>query len=96
MQILCSVRRFLYVNSRAWPTGATIENPLYPPPIAQEIDVHVIDLTTMLEVGTWLKGHKAFTSNDECFFIFLDVSDKYVARFELLQRLADALLANCT
>lgn len=71
--------RYLYVNSRPWPKSYFIENPLYPPPIAQEIDIHVIDLLQMREVGTMHRAHKAYTSNDECFFIFLDVCEEYVA-----------------
>ncbi|KAH7980755.1 hypothetical protein HPB49_018975 [Dermacentor silvarum] len=71
--------RFLYINSRPWPKNYVIEQPLSPPPIAQEIDIHVIDLTTMEEVGNLLRSHRAYTPNDECFFIFLDVSEKYVA-----------------
>jgi F-box/WD-40 domain protein 5 len=57
-----------------------IKNPLDPPPIAQEIDIHVIDLVTLKEVGTMLRAHKAYTPNNECFFIFLDVCKEYVAR----------------
>ncbi|XP_025829261.1 F-box/WD repeat-containing protein 5 isoform X2 [Agrilus planipennis] len=71
--------RYLYVNSRPWPQGYTISNPLEPPPIAQEIDIHVIDLVTFKQVGIMLRSHKAYTPNNECFFIFLDVCDKYVA-----------------
>uniref|UniRef100_A0A0A9ZH48 F-box/WD repeat-containing protein 5 n=1 Tax=Lygus hesperus TaxID=30085 RepID=A0A0A9ZH48_LYGHE len=71
--------RYLYVNSRPWPSGYTITNPLEPPPIAQEIDIHVIDLLNFCENGKMLRSHKAFTPNSECFFIFLDVSDDYVA-----------------
>ena len=70
--------RFLYVNSRPWPTNCVITNPLDPPPISQEIDIHVIDLQTMNKVGTMLRAHKAFTPNTECFFIFLNVSDNFV------------------
>jgi len=72
--------RYLYVNSRPWPRGYVINNPLEPPPIAQEIDIHVIDLVTLKEVGTMLRAHKAYTPNNECFFIFLDVCNEYVAR----------------
>ncbi|KAK6195168.1 hypothetical protein SNE40_000647 [Patella caerulea] len=72
-------QRFLYVNCRPWPRNYRIEKPLEPPPLAQEIDIHVIDLERMIEVGTMLKSHKAYTANDECFFIFLDVSDEYVS-----------------
>lgn len=71
--------RFLYVNTRPWPRGYVIINPLEPPPIAQEIDIHVIDLVTLKQVGTMLRAHKAYTPNSECFFIFLDVCDEYVA-----------------
>ncbi|RXG67922.1 F-box/WD repeat-containing protein 5 [Armadillidium vulgare] len=71
--------RFLYVNSRPWPQNYTIENPLHPPVIAQEIDIHVIDLVDMKEVGSLLRSHRAYTPNAECFFIFLDVSQDYVA-----------------
>ena len=73
--------RYLYVNSRPWPKGYNVQDPLTPPPIAQEIDIHVIDLHTKQEVGTMLRAHKAYTPNDECFFIFLDVSEEYVARY---------------
>ncbi|XP_014283920.1 F-box/WD repeat-containing protein 5 [Halyomorpha halys] len=71
--------RFLYVNNRPWPTGYNITNPLDPPPIAQEIDIHVIDLENFKKVGKVLRSHKAFTPNNECFFIFLNVSEEYVA-----------------
>lgn len=69
------------MNSRSWPQGYKITNPLDPPPIAQEIDIHVIDLVTLKQVGKMLRAHKAYTPNNECFFIFLDVCDKYVARY---------------
>ncbi|CAG5108873.1 Similar to Fbxw5: F-box/WD repeat-containing protein 5 (Mus musculus) [Cotesia congregata] len=71
--------RYLYVNTRPWPRGYVITNPLNPPPIAQEIDIHVIDLVTLKQVGTMLRAHKAYTSNNDCYFIFLDVCDEYVA-----------------
>nr|CAH7740849.1 unnamed protein product [Callosobruchus chinensis] len=71
--------RYLYVNSRSWPENYVISNPLIPPPIAQETDIHVIDLVTLKQVGKMLRAHKAFTPNNECFFIFLDVSNEYIA-----------------
>ncbi|XP_076238441.1 F-box and WD repeat domain containing 5 isoform X2 [Calliopsis andreniformis] len=71
--------RYLYVNTRPWPRGYVITSPLQPPPIAQEIDIHVIDLVTLKQVGTMLRAHKAYTPNNECFFIFLDVCNEYVA-----------------
>jgi len=77
---VCILYRYLYINSRAWPKGYIISDPLYPPPIAEGISIHVLDLQTVSESGPVFHSHKAFTSNDECFFIFLDVSDPYVAR----------------
>ncbi|XP_013871469.1 F-box/WD repeat-containing protein 5 isoform X2 [Austrofundulus limnaeus] len=71
--------RYLYVNSRAWPAGCVISDPMSPPPIAEEIDMHVIDLKTLREERRSLRAHRAFTPNDECFFIFLDVSRDFVA-----------------
>ncbi|KAM9820462.1 F-box/WD repeat-containing protein 5 [Neosynchiropus ocellatus] len=71
--------RYLYVNSRAWPSGCVISDPMSPPPIAEEIDLHVIDLKSLREERRSLRAHRAFTPNDECFFIFLDVSRDFVA-----------------
>ncbi|XP_039317313.1 F-box/WD repeat-containing protein 5 isoform X2 [Saimiri boliviensis] len=71
--------RYLYVNSRAWPRGAVVADPMQPPPIAEEIDLLVFDLKTMREVRRALRAHRAYTPNDECFFIFLDVSRDFVA-----------------
>ncbi|VCW69694.1 unnamed protein product [Gulo gulo] len=71
--------RYLYVNSRAWPSGSVVADPMQPPPIAEEIDLLVFDLKTMREVKRALRAHRAYTPNDECFFIFLDVSRDFVA-----------------
>ncbi|TFK00780.1 F-box/WD repeat-containing protein 5 [Platysternon megacephalum] len=71
--------RYLYVNSRSWPRDCVISDPMQPPPIAEEIDLHVFDLKTMKEVKRALRSHRAYTPNDECFFIFLDVSRDFVA-----------------
>ncbi|XP_030888268.1 F-box/WD repeat-containing protein 5 isoform X2 [Leptonychotes weddellii] len=66
-------------NSRAWPSGSVVADPMQPPPIAEEIDLLVFDLKTMREVKRALRAHRAYTPNDECFFIFLDVSRDFVA-----------------
>lgn len=76
----CPSLRYLYVNSRAWPSGSVVADPMQPPPIAEEIDLLVFDLKTMREVKRALRAHRAYTPNDECFFIFLDVSRDFVAR----------------
>lgn len=49
--------------------------------IAQEIEIHVIDLSTFLEVGLVFRSHKAHTKEYNCAFLFLDVSKHYVARW---------------
>lgn len=76
----CPSPRYLYVNSRAWPSDSVVADPMQPPPIAEEIDLLVFDLKTMQEVKRALRAHRAYTPNDECFFIFLDVSRDFVAR----------------
>lgn len=79
-QAECPSPRYLYVNSRAWPSGSVVADPMQPPPIAEEIDLLVFDLKTMRKVKQGLRAHRAYTPNDECFFIFLDVSRDFVAR----------------
>ncbi|XP_014256657.1 F-box/WD repeat-containing protein 5 isoform X2 [Cimex lectularius] len=71
--------RYLYVNCRSWPKGYLITHALEPPPIAQEIDIHIIDLVELCEVSKILVSHKAHTPNNECPYIYLDVSEEYVA-----------------
>ncbi|XP_070614483.1 F-box/WD repeat-containing protein 5 [Erythrolamprus reginae] len=71
--------RYLYVNSRAWPEGCVVSDPLQPPPIAEEIELRVLDLKTMKEAKQALRAHRAFTPSEEFNFIFLDVSRDFVA-----------------
>ncbi|KAG9471360.1 hypothetical protein GDO78_015104 [Eleutherodactylus coqui] len=71
--------RYLYVNSRSWPKDCVISDPMCPPPIAEEIELRVFDLKTLREVKEPLRAHRAYTPNNECFFIFLDVSRDFVA-----------------
>ncbi|XP_007427124.1 F-box/WD repeat-containing protein 5 isoform X2 [Python bivittatus] len=71
--------RYLYVNSRAWPEDCIISDPLQPPPIAEEIELRVVDLKTMKEAKRALRAHRAYTPSEEFNFIFLDVSRDFVA-----------------
>lgn len=73
--------RYLYVNCRPWPKNYIISDPQESPPLAQEVEISTIDLTTFNFVGPVLRSHKAYTHSDECFFLNLDVSDDYVARW---------------
>lgn len=76
---LSSDHRSLYVNCRAWPENCKVGKTFFPPPVAQEIDIHVIDLATFTKVGRVLMGHKAYSSFTNP-FIFLDVCHEFVAR----------------
>ncbi|BFZ20638.1 hypothetical protein BsWGS_23677 [Bradybaena similaris] len=71
--------KYLYVNCRPWPKNYIISDPQESPPLAQEVEISTIDLTTFNFVGPVLRSHKAYTHSDECFFLNLDVSDDYVA-----------------
>nr|CAJ82740.1 F-box and WD-40 domain protein 5 [Xenopus tropicalis] len=71
--------RYLYVNSRPWPHDCVVADPMDPPPIAEEIELRLFDLRSLREAATPLRAHRAYTPNNECFFIFLDVSTDFVA-----------------
>lgn len=72
-------QRYLYVNCRAWPEDYHIADPYEPPLISNDIDMHVIDLWQMRDLGVVHRGHKAYTINHECFYTHLDVAEDYVA-----------------
>ncbi|CAG0918516.1 unnamed protein product [Notodromas monacha] len=72
--------RYLYVNVRPWPFGAIVDDPGEPPPIAEQIEVRIIDLKTLEVLGPVLASHKAYSSSDRCCYVFLDACDNYVAR----------------
>lgn len=72
--------RYLYVHCGPWPPHYIISDPLQPPPIAQEINIHVIDLTTLKTVDQIFQSHKSYSVDDGCYFIFMDVCDNYLAR----------------
>lgn len=70
---------FLYVNCRPWVAEGKHVTPDEPPAISDAIHLRVYDLTSYQLVREHT-GHKAFTPNDGCFFIFLSVSEQLVAR----------------
>ena len=71
--------KFLYVNCRPWSVDGQSVCPDEPPEISDSIHLRVYDLSTYQLVKEHI-GHKAFTPNDGCFFIFLNVSGQLVAR----------------
>jgi len=69
--------KYLYVNVRNWPQGAR-PHPDLPPPIATEIEMHVLDLETLTFLNVKYIGHKGFTDSMGAFYIYLDTSDTLV------------------
>lgn len=71
---------YLYVNCRQWEKqDGEIGHCEFPPEISKDITLQVYSLSTYKLVGVHV-GHKAYTPNDGCFFIFLNVADNLVAR----------------
>lgn len=48
--------------------------------MSKNMEVRVLDLESLQEIGSVFSSHKAFSPNHQCFFVFLDVSKHYVAR----------------
>jgi len=70
--------RHLYANVRRWPANAQpVEDE--PPPIAQEIELVVVDLATLAVTDTTYSGHKGYTDSKGAFYIYLDVSPRLVS-----------------
>lgn len=74
--------QYLYVNCRTWeqPAGNVVDDAAqFPPEISNDITLQVYSLSTYKLVDVH-SGHKAYTANNGCFFIFLNVADQLVAR----------------
>lgn len=74
--------QYLYVNCRKWEQqggDAVINSAQFPPEISNDITLKVYSLSTYKLVDVHV-GHKAYTANNGCFFIFLNVADHLVAR----------------
>ena len=54
-------------------------DPFFPPPISSEIEIRCFDLQTLTQMPHTYRAHKAYTSSEECFFIFIGVSEDFVA-----------------
>ena len=62
----------LYVNLRPWPPGYVISDPAAAPPAASQVEVWALALPSLQPKGPVLRGHKAFTDSEHCFFLNLD------------------------
>ncbi|KAK3586731.1 hypothetical protein CHS0354_017530 [Potamilus streckersoni] len=71
--------RYLYVNSRPWEKESEKENPIHLPALAHEIEIHIIDLVNLKELGKMQSSQKALMPGKSYIEIDLDVSQEYVA-----------------
>ena len=63
--------RYLYVNVRKWPEDWVPAADVCPP-IAEDIEMKVLDLTERRFLDVTYKGHKGFTNSLGAFYIYLD------------------------
>jgi len=69
--------RYLYVNVRRWPDGA-VPTEEDPPPIDSWIEMRVVDLKDLTIKDQVYRGHKGYTDSKGAFYIYLDVSNRFV------------------
>uniref|UniRef100_A0A8C4N5R5 F-box domain-containing protein n=1 Tax=Eptatretus burgeri TaxID=7764 RepID=A0A8C4N5R5_EPTBU len=97
--------RYLFVNCRSWAPDTKINDPMCPPPISNIITLHEVDLWS-LERGKHVRisektefrrflGHKAFTPEDRCFFMFMDASRSLLSRSEFIQMSCVVVIIDC-
>ena len=72
--------RYLFINCRPWVGDIDRTDPWATPDLSPNIEVRIIDLCTLKDVGVRYKGHKGFSPPNMCCFVFLDVSQDFVAR----------------
>ena len=72
--------RYLYINCRPWIGDVDRSDPWATPDLSPNIEVRIIDLLTLKDVGVRYVGHKGYSPSTMCCFVFLDVSQDYVAR----------------
>ncbi|XP_041371164.1 F-box/WD repeat-containing protein 5-like [Gigantopelta aegis] len=77
---LCLSRdhRYLFVNCRPWVGTVDRSDPWATPELSTEIEVRVIDLSTMEISSALYTGHKGLSPSTMCCFIFLDTSHNFV------------------
>jgi len=70
--------RYVFANVRRWPREGRPAGG-EPPPIAQEIEMVVIDINTFEVLPQIFCGHKGFTDSTGAFYIYLDTSPLLVS-----------------
>ncbi len=74
-------RKLLYVNVRSWPEGVEPDRnePEEPPPISDDVVIHVIDLENLtLLPQSDMKGHKGFTPPTGAFLLYLNTTESFL------------------
>ena len=76
--------QYLYVNCRHWEghvDGKKVRPSIQdsPPDVSEDMTMLVYSLSTYEKINVHV-GHQAFTGSEACFYIFLSVADKLVAR----------------
>ncbi|XP_045216701.2 F-box/WD repeat-containing protein 5-like isoform X2 [Mercenaria mercenaria] len=72
-------QRYLFINCRPWVGDVDRTDPWATPDLSPNIEVRIIDLYTLKDLGVRYKGHKGFSPPNMCCFVFLDVSQDFVA-----------------
>lgn len=69
------------MNCRPW-VGKDVDrtDPWATPDLSTHIQIRVIDLYTLQDLGVYYSGHLGWSPAFRCCFVFLDVSEDYVAR----------------
>lgn len=76
---LTSDHRYLFINCRPWIGSVDKTDPWATPDLSPNLEVRIIDLWTYKDLGIRYVGHKGFSSSTMCCFVFLDVSQDFVA-----------------
>lgn len=72
-----STYRYLYANCRPIKKNTHTEDQY--PELANEVNIHVIDLIAMTQLRILKAGHKGYTQ-EAVFYLYLDISDTHILR----------------
>jgi len=74
---LDTTEQYLFVNVRRWPPGAEPRRD-NPPAIATEIELRVLELSSLRFLDVNYTGHKGYTDSTGAFYIYLDTNSSLV------------------
>ncbi|WAQ99947.1 FBXW5-like protein [Mya arenaria] len=76
---LSADHRYLFINCRPWVGTVDLADPWLTPELSPNIEVRIIDLVSLLDLGVFYRGHQGFSPSNMCCFVFLDVSKDFVS-----------------